>query len=134
MNRFIVVFAIAFSLSILATAQSAEPDYCHGAKQVDGSAALARIVQYVPVQTQPHMIGKVGIVVVRNVVERDGKVSSLRIISGHPLLTALALDALHQWEYEPLGNRICFDLRIPVRNDRPTPQQEVAAENIGRSK
>jgi hypothetical protein len=131
MKRTIVTSAVIALLSICVVA---EPEYCHGAKRVDGSAAIARIVKYVPVQTQSHMIQQVGIVVVRNVVGSDGKVSNLRMISGHPLLIGLALDALHQWEYQPWKQSVCFDLRVPVRNDRPTTRQEVEAENVTRPK
>ena len=34
-------------------------------------------------------------------VDRDGKVASVRVISGPPLLRAAALDAVQRWRYRP---------------------------------
>jgi len=35
------------------------------------------------------------------VIDKQGRVSSIRVISGHPLLIPAALDAVKQWEYKP---------------------------------
>jgi protein TonB len=35
------------------------------------------------------------------VISKDGAIESLRVISGHPLLTQAALDAVKQWRYRP---------------------------------
>jgi periplasmic protein TonB len=42
-----------------------------------------------------------GIVVLEAVIGKDGSVDQLRVISGHPLLTRAALDAVQQWKYRP---------------------------------
>jgi len=42
-----------------------------------------------------------GIVVLEAVIGRDGSVDQLRVISGNPLLTRAALDAVQQWRYRP---------------------------------
>jgi TonB family protein len=34
-------------------------------------------------------------------VDRDGKVASVRVISGPPLLRVAALDAVQRWRYRP---------------------------------
>jgi TonB family protein len=34
-------------------------------------------------------------------VDRDGKVASVRVISGPPLLRDAAMDAVQQWRYRP---------------------------------
>ncbi len=34
-------------------------------------------------------------------ISKDGSVESLRIVSGHPLLSQAALDAVRQWRYRP---------------------------------
>lgn len=41
------------------------------------------------------------IVVLEAVIAKDGSVNSLRVISGHTLLTRAALDAVKQWKYRP---------------------------------
>jgi len=42
-----------------------------------------------------------GVVVMEATVSKDGSVESLRIVSGHPLLSQAALDAVRQWRYRP---------------------------------
>jgi periplasmic protein TonB len=42
-----------------------------------------------------------GPVVLRAVIDTKGKVTNLRVLSGHPLLAASAVDAVKQWKYRP---------------------------------
>jgi protein TonB len=35
------------------------------------------------------------------VISKDGAIDNLRVISGHPLLTQAAIDAVKQWRYKP---------------------------------
>jgi TonB family protein len=42
-----------------------------------------------------------GVVVVALRVQSDGRVSNLRVVSGHPLLQQAALDAIGKWTYKP---------------------------------
>jgi protein TonB len=42
-----------------------------------------------------------GTVVLEAIVTEDGKVSEIKVISGHPLLLEAAIDCVKQWEYEP---------------------------------
>ena len=42
-----------------------------------------------------------GIVVLEALIAKDGSINSLRVISGNPLLTPAALDAVKQWRYRP---------------------------------
>ncbi|HVZ15690.1 MAG TPA: energy transducer TonB, partial [Terriglobales bacterium] len=42
-----------------------------------------------------------GVVVLKATVGKDGTVEEIRYISGHPLLTASAIDALKQWTWRP---------------------------------
>ncbi len=42
-----------------------------------------------------------GNVVLRAIIGRDGQVSELQVLSGHPLLVNAALDAVRQWRYNP---------------------------------
>jgi protein TonB len=42
-----------------------------------------------------------GVVVLAAVISKEGRVESLRVISGHPLLNQAALDAVKQWLYRP---------------------------------
>ena len=42
-----------------------------------------------------------GPVVLRAVISRTGTIENLQILSGHPLLTAAAIEAVRQWRYRP---------------------------------
>jgi len=42
-----------------------------------------------------------GVVVLRAVISRDGRIENLQVISGHPLLVKSAEDAVKQWRYRP---------------------------------
>jgi TonB family protein len=42
-----------------------------------------------------------GPVRLRAIISRDGRITSLEVISGHPLLVQAALDAVGQWRYRP---------------------------------
>jgi TonB family protein len=45
--------------------------------------------------------GVFGKVVLECVIDTDGRVTELRVMSGHPLLAGAALDAVRRWEYTP---------------------------------
>ena len=42
-----------------------------------------------------------GVVLLDAVIDKEGSIQSLRVISGHPLLNQAALDAVKQWKYRP---------------------------------
>jgi periplasmic protein TonB len=42
-----------------------------------------------------------GIVVLRAMISREGKIENLQVVSGHPLLVKSAIDAVLQWRYRP---------------------------------
>ena len=42
-----------------------------------------------------------GPVVLSAVIDTTGKVTNLRVLSGHPLLAQSAVDAVKQWKYRP---------------------------------
>jgi protein TonB len=42
-----------------------------------------------------------GVVVMEALISKDGSIESLRVVSGHPLLSQAALDAVKQWKYRP---------------------------------
>jgi protein TonB len=42
-----------------------------------------------------------GTVMLAAVISKDGSIENLHVISGHPMLTAAALDAVKQWKYRP---------------------------------
>jgi len=42
-----------------------------------------------------------GSVILKAVIDRDGNIHDLQLVSGHPLLVPSALDAVKQWHYRP---------------------------------
>ena len=54
--------------------------------------------QYPPLARQARIQG---IVVLRAMISREGKIENLQVITGHPLLVKSAMDAVLQWRYRP---------------------------------
>ena len=70
---------------------------------VGGSVQEARMLRqvkpaYPPLARQARIAGEVRLEAVIGV---DGTVQQLRAVSGHPLLTGAALEAVRQWRYQP---------------------------------
>jgi len=42
-----------------------------------------------------------GTVILQAVISKDGTIKNLHVVSGHPLLTQAALDAVQEWRYRP---------------------------------
>jgi protein TonB len=42
-----------------------------------------------------------GVVVLQALIGKDGAIQNLHVVSGHPMLTGAALDAVKQWRYKP---------------------------------
>jgi periplasmic protein TonB len=58
-----------------------------------------------------------GTVVLHAVIGKDGSVQNLRVLSGHPMLTQAAMDAVRQWHYKPYlvnGEPVEADTQINV--------------------
>ncbi len=58
-----------------------------------------------------------GSVLLAAVIGKDGSIQNLHVISGHPLLTQAALDAVRQWKYRPYilnGEPVEVDTQVTV--------------------
>jgi periplasmic protein TonB len=42
-----------------------------------------------------------GTVVLRAIINREGRIENLQVVSGHPMLVPAAIDAVRQWRYRP---------------------------------
>jgi len=79
-----------------------------------------------PVYPKPARVRKLqGTVVLQAVVNKQGKVDSLQLVSGDPVLAAAAADAVKLWRYKPymhngditdFQTRVTVDFKIPVSN------------------
>jgi protein TonB len=84
-----------------------------------GSVTAASIISqtrpvYPPLARQARIQGSV---VLHAIIDKDGNVSELQVISGHPLLVQAALDAVRQWRYKPTllnGEPVEVDTTITV--------------------
>jgi protein TonB len=84
-----------------------------------GNVTAASILQqtrplYPPLARQARIQGNV---VLHAIIDKDGKVAQLEVISGHPLLVQSALDAVRQWRYKPTllnGDPVEVDTTITV--------------------
>jgi len=58
-----------------------------------------------------------GVVILDAIVDEHGRVQSLKVLRGHPLLAKAATEAVQQWEYEPLrlnGTATRFELTVSL--------------------
>src|SRR5437773_1030567 len=58
-----------------------------------------------------------GTVLLAAIIGKDGTVQNLHVISGHPLLTQAAIDAVKQWRYKPYilnGEPVEVDTQMTV--------------------
>jgi len=58
-----------------------------------------------------------GVVVLQARIDKEGNVSDLQLVSGHPLLAPAAMEAVKQWKYKPYllnGNPVMIETQIQV--------------------
>src|SRR6266702_2200247 len=61
-----------------------------------------------------------GDVLIDAAIDASGNVARVKVISGHPMLTSSALQAIRQWKYRPLlveGKRLGFSTSIHIHFD-----------------
>jgi protein TonB len=71
--------------------------------QLGGIVEAAKILAQ-PQPTYPALAVQArieGNVVLHAIIDREGHVSELQVVSGHPLLVQAALDAVRRWRYQP---------------------------------
>jgi protein TonB len=83
--------------------------------QVQEAKILARPNPlYPPLARQARIQGKVQL---HAIIDKEGRVSELQVVSGHPLLVKSALDAVQNWRYQPTilnGEPVEVDTTIDV--------------------
>jgi len=83
--------------------------------QVSAPALLKRVEPAYPAIAQMAAID--GIVILDAIVDEHGRIQSVKVLRGHPLLAKAATDAVQQWEYEPLklnGTPTAFELTVSL--------------------
>jgi protein TonB len=57
-----------------------------------------------------------GLVVMKVIIDKEGNVANVELISGHPLLAPPAIDAVKQWKYKPfLLNQVPLEVNTQVQ-------------------
>lgn len=83
--------------------------------QVEAAKILSRTQPHYPLLArQAHVQGEV---LLHAIIDKDGHVSELQVISGHPLLVQAALEAVKTWRYQPTqlnGEPVEVDTTITV--------------------
>ena len=84
-----------------------------------GDVTAASIIEHTP-PVYPDLARRAriqGDVVLHAIIDKDGKVAEVQILSGHPLLVQAAIDAARRWRYAPTvlnGNPVEVDTTITV--------------------
>jgi TonB family protein len=73
-------------------------------KRIDDNVAGQNLIKRIDPAVPPlaKAIGLGGAVVVDVTISPEAKVSSVRVLSGHPLLVSACIEAVKRWEYKPL--------------------------------
>ena len=87
--------------------------------KLGGQVVAAKLVAqpqpvYPPLARQARIQGNV---VLHAIIDKDGRVGELQVISGHPLLVQSALEAVRNWRYQPTqlnGDPVEVDTTITV--------------------
>jgi protein TonB len=51
------------------------------------------------------------------VIDQQGNVTQMKLVSGHPLLVQSAIDAVRQWKYQPTllnGTPVAVEMKVTV--------------------
>jgi protein TonB len=82
---------------------------------VQAPALVKRVEPIYPAIAQLAAID--GVVILDAIVDEHGRVQSLKVLRGHPLLAKAATEAVEQWQYEPLrlnGTATSFELTVSL--------------------
>lgn len=83
--------------------------------QVQAPALVKRVEPIYPAIAQLAVID--GIVILDVIIDEQGRVQSLKVLRGNPLLAKAASEAVQQWQYEPLrlnGTPTAFELSVSL--------------------
>lgn len=72
--------------------------------------------EYPPLARQARIQGSV---VLRAIINREGRIENLQVLSGHPMLVSAALEAVRQWRYRPY-----------ILNDQPVEVETTVTVNF----
>jgi protein TonB len=88
---------------LLRNAPPASPKLAASKIRVSSGVAQGLLIRQVnPQYPSPARLARIeGKVVLQAVIGKDGTIQNLHVVSGHPMLTGAAMDAVKQWLYKP---------------------------------
>ena len=89
---------LALALAQVAFAQQSAGNF----PRISCRPPTLKIVKMVRPEISPDAKNIFGPVSVKAEIDKSGKPSSIKILSGHPILAAAVLDAVKQWRWKPL--------------------------------
>ncbi len=110
MRKYVLVLMLCASWN-LATAQVHSYRY-----RVSEEIMRTMLVKSAPAQ-YPADIRVTGTVVLRAVIDKEGVVTHLQVVSGHPMLVLSAIEAAKQYRYKPYklnGEPVEVDTKISI--------------------
>ncbi len=81
------------------TAQAAVPQRIRVSSGVAQGLLVSKVQPEYPPDAKEQRIQ--GVVVLQAIIDKEGGVANLQLISGHPLLAPAAIEAVKQWKYKP---------------------------------
>jgi TonB family protein len=71
--------------------------------RIGGNVQKAKLIEQIPPKYPDEALKNriTGTVLLHIILEKDGAVSQVEVVSGHPLLVQAAVDAVKQWKYQP---------------------------------
>jgi len=75
------------------------PDRIRQGGNVQQAMLISKVQPVYPTEAKEARIQ--GVVILETLIGKDGRVMSVRVVSGHPLLQQSAVDAVSQWLYKP---------------------------------
>jgi periplasmic protein TonB len=88
---------------VLSAANSTAPRVQPTKVRISSGVAAGRVINkvqptYPPIAKSARVQGKV---VLQAVISKNGTIENLKVVSGHPMLTQAAIDAVSRWRYQP---------------------------------
>jgi outer membrane biosynthesis protein TonB len=105
--RFGLLFSLA-SLLLIAHPQQSIPDCCEReAEKLSQQQVKALLQKAKPIHAPccADMLHISGTVVLAIAVDHNGDVSCIRVVSGHPLITGVAMESVKEWKFRPYTSK-----------------------------
>jgi TonB family protein len=102
--RLVLIISVLLAANAAVSAQRLEP--CEGFssryRNLE-SEALTKVAAHYPAEPGMRVKGRVSVFIR---VDRRGRVTSARVICGHPLLAAPSVAAARSWKFQPTRSRV----------------------------